>query len=95
MNEIRVSNPVLVTAQSERRCAAVETVLDYISCRNGRVAQLGEHLLCKQGVAGSIPATSTNFLFAFIELAAFVCLASLWSGVDCAQFCAHPGETWH
>jgi hypothetical protein len=24
-----------------------------------------------------------------------VCLASLWSGVDCAQFCAHPGETWH
>ena len=26
----------------------------------GRVAQLGEHLLCKQGVAGSIPATSTN-----------------------------------
>jgi hypothetical protein len=28
----------------------------------GRVAQLGEHLLCKQGVAGSIPATSTKFL---------------------------------
>ncbi len=28
----------------------------------GRVAQLGEHLLCKQGVAGSIPATSTNHL---------------------------------
>jgi hypothetical protein len=27
--------------------------------KNGRVAQLGEHLLCKQGVAGSIPATST------------------------------------
>jgi hypothetical protein len=27
----------------------------------GRVAQLGEHLLCKQGVAGSIPATSTIF----------------------------------
>ena len=27
---------------------------------DGRVAQLGEHLLCKQGVAGSIPATSTN-----------------------------------
>jgi hypothetical protein len=30
---------------------------------DGRVAQLGEHLLCKQGVAGSIPVTSTNFLF--------------------------------
>jgi hypothetical protein len=28
----------------------------------GRVAQLGEHLLCKQGVTGSIPVTSTNFL---------------------------------
>src|SRR4029077_17353926 len=28
----------------------------------GRVAQLGEHLLCKQGVAGSIPATSTNHI---------------------------------
>ena len=26
----------------------------------GRVAQLGEHLLCKQGVTGSIPVTSTN-----------------------------------
>src|SRR5258708_40112754 len=32
------------------------------AARDGRVAQLGEHLLCKQGVAGSIPATSTNFL---------------------------------
>jgi hypothetical protein len=29
--------------------------------RRGRVAQLGEHLLCKQGVTGSIPVTSTNF----------------------------------
>jgi hypothetical protein len=28
----------------------------------GRVAQLGEHLLCKQGVTGSIPVTSTTFL---------------------------------
>jgi hypothetical protein len=29
--------------------------------RRGDVAQLGEHLLCKQGVAGSIPVISTNF----------------------------------
>jgi hypothetical protein len=29
-------------------------------CYRGRVAQLGEHLLCKQGVAGSNPVTSTN-----------------------------------
>jgi hypothetical protein len=27
---------------------------------DGRVAQLGEHLLCKQGVGGSNPLTSTN-----------------------------------
>ena len=31
------------------------------SSRCGRVAQLGEHLLCKQGVTGSIPVTSTTF----------------------------------
>ncbi len=29
--------------------------------RGGRVAQLGEHLLCKQGVGGSNPPTSTIF----------------------------------
>ena len=27
----------------------------------GGLAQLGEHLLCKQGVVGSIPSTSTSF----------------------------------
>ena len=27
---------------------------------SGAVAQLGEHLLCKQGVVGSIPISSTN-----------------------------------
>ena len=27
----------------------------------GAIAQLGEHLLCKQGVRGSIPRSSTNF----------------------------------
>src|ERR1700730_4601200 len=30
------------------------------SGHGGRVAQLGEHLLCKQGVAGSNPVTSTT-----------------------------------
>jgi hypothetical protein len=29
--------------------------------RTGAVAQLGEHLLCKQGVSGSIPLSSTMF----------------------------------
>jgi hypothetical protein len=28
----------------------------------GAVAQLGEHLLCKQGVVGSIPSSSTKDL---------------------------------
>ena len=39
----------------------------------GRVAQLGEHLLCKQGVTGSIPVTSTNFLLC---LYCFSCLCA-------------------
>ena len=30
--------------------------------RQGGLAQLGEHLLCKQGVVGSIPSSSTIFL---------------------------------
>src|SRR5262249_45354132 len=34
----------------------------------GRVAQLGEHLLCKQGVAGSIPVTSTIFSIAYAQV---------------------------
>ena len=29
----------------------------------GGLAQLGEHLLCKQGVVGSIPSSSTIYLF--------------------------------
>ena len=28
--------------------------------RSGAIAQLGEHLLCKQGVVGSIPTGSTS-----------------------------------
>ena len=35
----------------------LETCLDAFE---GGVAQLGEHLLCKQGVIGSIPFTSTR-----------------------------------
>jgi hypothetical protein len=46
----------------------------------GRVAQLGEHLLCKQGVAGSIPVTSTNYLPAIQLLTEFGCgrLRQIW-----------------
>ena len=40
----------------------------------GGIAQLGEHLLCKQGVVGSIPSASTNpqcqvFSFEYFALA--------------------------
>ena len=31
-----------------------------LACLDGGVAQLGEHLLCKQGVIGSIPIVSTR-----------------------------------
>src|ERR1700685_4079498 len=37
----------------------LDSLLESYNCR-GRVAQLGEHLLCKQGVTGSIPVTSTT-----------------------------------
>jgi hypothetical protein len=32
----------------------------YYNALQGAVAQLGEHLLCKQGVTGSIPVRSTS-----------------------------------
>ena len=35
----------------------------------GGVAQLGEHLPCKQGVSGSIPLTSTKTVFLLSGLA--------------------------
>ena len=34
---------------------------DILKQSRGAVAQLGEHLLCKQGVTGSIPVSSTSF----------------------------------
>ena len=36
------------------------TILKSLLPLNGGVAQLGEHLPCKQGVMGSIPIISTN-----------------------------------
>ncbi len=43
------------------------------SGHGGRVAQLGEHLLCKQGVAGSNPVTSTIFSIACGTIGPSVC----------------------
>jgi hypothetical protein len=37
----------------------VSTKHDEKKTSNGAIAQLGEHLLCKQGVGGSIPPGST------------------------------------
>ena len=38
-----------------RHCSALRILI-----LNGGIAQLGEHLLCKQGVSGSIPLISTT-----------------------------------
>jgi hypothetical protein len=40
-------------------------VLGRLVPRVGGIAQLGEHLLCKQGVIGSIPIVSTTPAFVF------------------------------
>ncbi len=42
------------------RCEGVLAVL-------GAVAQLGEHLLCKQGVVGSIPSGSTIWFIIIVK----------------------------
>ena len=43
------------------RCQVSGTVLDYLSLiSDGAIAQLGERLLCKQEVVGSIPSGSTS-----------------------------------
>jgi hypothetical protein len=42
-----------------------------VNCLSGAVAQLGEHLLCKQGVTGSIPVSSTKLIRCFLMAAAF------------------------
>jgi hypothetical protein len=51
------------------------------SSHGGRVAQLGEHLLCKQGVAGSNPVTSTTLIrteacgYAVTSISSFDCFS--------------------
>ena len=39
---------------------------------NGGLAQLGEHLLCKQGVVGSIPSSSTTHLLSKANPSAYL-----------------------
>ena len=46
----------------------------------GGIAQLGEHLPCKQGVSGSIPLTSTTQFTAYVVAGKFRSLrARLWT----------------
>jgi hypothetical protein len=60
----------------------------------GAVAQLGEHLLCKQGVSGSIPLSSTNSLWCRGERQTYplkkikVCITSM----KCCLFCKNREE---
>ena len=60
----------------------------------GAVAQLGEHLLCKQGVSGSIPLSSTNSLWCRDERQTYplkkikVCITSM----KCCLFCKNREE---
>ena len=49
----------------------------------GGLAQLGEHLLCKQGVVGSIPSASTSVL-AWLA----------WCGCHGEDWVGSPGAAW-
>jgi hypothetical protein len=49
----------------------------------GAVAQLGEHLLCKQGVAGSIPVRSTCYINALQWFSLLGFFLSMQSVVSC------------
>ena len=44
----------------KRGCLMVEELSFGDSYKHGAVAQLGEHLTCTEGVAGSSPVSSTN-----------------------------------
>ena len=60
--ETNHSNMINIQGQTEfwsSRCLIFE--VQHGPGKNGGVAQLGEHLLCKQGVIGSIPFISTTF----------------------------------
>lgn len=53
----------LTPARAGKKCAHRERLsysVRQMPVVNGGVAQMGEHLPCKQGVAGSSPATSTT-----------------------------------
>ena len=46
-------------SESYGQLLVLTTLFNLEGARDGGIAQLGEHLLCKQGVSGSIPLIST------------------------------------
>lgn len=85
-------------SQGPRRCEATGFVCSEIARRPasrglnwhlfGGLAQLGERLLCKQNVIGSIPVTSTN-----------ICQCRFANSRDITGVMSHCGEVqflnWH
>ena len=49
-------------SESYGQLLVLTTLFNLEGARDGGIAQLGEHLLCKQGVSGSIPLISTTGL---------------------------------
>ena len=47
-------------SESYGQLLVLTTLFNLEGARDGGIAQLGEHLLCKQGVSGSIPLISTR-----------------------------------
>ena len=54
-----------IRLRTERPWVQVPSGAPVLKQFHGGIAQLGEHLLCKQGVVGSNPSTSTNFDWQF------------------------------
>jgi len=56
---VRLDHLLLSMTSFIRQAPAQDTCMSTLNS-HGAVAQLGEHLLCKQGVVGSIPISSTR-----------------------------------
>ena len=58
MKQADLTSKVSITKDFQNRCLIFRVLPEIY----GGIAQLGEHLLCKQGVSGSIPLISTKGL---------------------------------
>ena len=80
---------------SYARMRATPQCAAYRRPAKGGLAQLGEHLLCKQGVVGSIPSSSTNSKFNRL-LAQGSAQAGFWASrtlVGCCSLTIHRVES--